>query len=225
MLSQLNPKLLIAWTRIQLVKTEDFWDAKAHVYAKSVITDEKSYKKKLTQTQALLAPHMRVLEFGCGTGTTAVRHAPYVQHIDAIDISQQMIEIGRRRADKAKVDNITFTRGTLASFNADTASLDAVLGLNIMHLLPDWQSAITEVARTLKPGGVFVSSTGCLGGSYLRLIKLLVPLGKRFGFMPDVFIITESQLAKAIKSSGFVIQTQWHHGVQGINVFIVARKK
>jgi ubiquinone/menaquinone biosynthesis C-methylase UbiE len=119
-----------------------------------------------------------VLEFGCGTGATAVQHAPHVAHIDAIDISEKMLEIGRERAAKSHIENIRFTRGTLSEFNAETGSLDAVLGLNVIHLLPDRQAVFSDVARILKPGGVFISSTACLGSSYMRFIKLIVPLGQ-----------------------------------------------
>ena len=204
--------------------SDKFWDSKAEGYAKSQISDKDTYQKKLTETQAILSPDMRVLEFGCGTGTTAVHHAPHVLHIDAIDISQNMIEIGRRKASESNIENISFARGTLTEFNADTASLDAVLGLNVIHLLPDRQSVLTEVARILKPGGVFVSSTGCLGSSYLRLIKLFVPLGKFLGLMPDVFLLTESELVSEITNAGFAIERQWHHGMKDIGVFIIARK-
>ena len=121
---------------------DKFGDSKAEGYAKSPISDEKTYQKKLYEIQATFSPDMRVLEFGCGTGTTAVYHAPHVLHIDAIDISQNMIEIGRKKARESNIDNITFSRGTLTEFNADTASLDAVLGLNVIHLIPNRQSEI-----------------------------------------------------------------------------------
>lgn len=205
-------------------KSDKFWDSKAEAYAKSKISDEETYRRKLSETQAFFTPEMRVLEFGCGTGATAVEHAPHVQYIDAIDISENMLEIGRRRAREASIDNISFTRGTLTQFNADAASLDAVLGLNVIHLLPDRQAVFAEVARILKPGGIFVSSTGCLGNSWLRFITLLVPLGKRLGLMPEVFIMTESELAKEVVDAGFSIETQWHHGMKGIGVFMIARK-
>ncbi len=126
-------------------ESDKFWDRKADGYAKSPISDEETYQKKLSETQSFFAPDMRVLEFGCGTGTTAVYHAPYVLHIDAIDISEKMLEIGRVRASESNIDNITFTRGTLAEFNAGTASLDAVLSLNVIHLLPDRQAVLTGV--------------------------------------------------------------------------------
>jgi ubiquinone/menaquinone biosynthesis C-methylase UbiE len=205
-------------------ESDKFWDKTAERYAKSPVSDEATYQKKLAETQSFLRPDMRILEFGCGTGTTAIHHAPCVQQVDAIDISENMLEIGRGKARAAGVDNITFTLGTLADFNAEEASFDAVLGLNVIHLLPDRQAALAEVARILKPGGIFVSSTVCLGHSYLRFIKLITPLGKLLGLMPDVFIMSEADLANEVKGAGFEIERQWRHGKNGIAVFMIARK-
>jgi ubiquinone/menaquinone biosynthesis C-methylase UbiE len=207
-----------------MAESDEFWDKSAERYAKSPVSDEATYQRKLAETRNLLTPQMRVLEFGCGTGTTAVHHAPHVQHIDAVDISENMLEIGRRNVAVAGVGNVTFTRGTLTEFNADAGSMDAVLGLNVIHLLPDRQAVLAEVARILKPGGIFVSSTVCLGHSYLRFIRFLVPLGKLFGLMPDLFILTEAQMAAEVTKAGFAIERQWHHGKNGIAVFMIARK-
>jgi ubiquinone/menaquinone biosynthesis C-methylase UbiE len=41
---------------------------------------------------------MEVLEFGCGTESTAIAHAPYVKHIQALDISSKMIDIAQGKA-------------------------------------------------------------------------------------------------------------------------------
>ncbi len=204
--------------------SEKFWDKKAEGYAKSPISDEQSYQRKLAETQAYFNTDMHILEFGCGTGATAVQHAPYVKHIHALDISENMLEIGRGRAREAGVDNIDFCRSTLIDFNAEPASLDAVLGLSIMHLLPDRKETLAEVARILKPGGIFVSSTACLGYSPLRFIKHVVPLAKLFGLMPDLFILKEGEWANEIRDAGFTIDVQWHHGAKDIAVFIIARK-
>jgi ubiquinone/menaquinone biosynthesis C-methylase UbiE len=209
---------------VHMAESDKFWDKTAERYARSPISDEETYQKKLAETQRFFRPDMRIVEFGCGTGTTAIHHAPHVQHIDAIDISENMLEIGRGKAREAGIDNITFTRGTLAEFKAEDASLDAVLGLNVIHLLPDRQAVFAEVARILKPGGIFVSSTACLGHSLLRFIKLVAPLGKIMGLMPDVFILTEEELASEVTRAGFKIERQWHHGKSGIAVFIIARK-
>lgn len=208
---------------VEMSESDKFWDGVAERYARNPVADEATYQKKLAETRSFLTPNMRVMEFGCGTGTTAVHHAPYVQHIDAIDISEKMLDIGRGKARDAGIENITFTRGTLTEFAAADASFDAVLGLNVLHLIADREAVIAEVARILKPGGVFVSSTVCLGQSYLRFIKLLAPLGKMLGLMPDIYVLTEEELAGEVTRAGFEIERQWHHGKKGIAVFMIAR--
>ncbi|WP_238152099.1 class I SAM-dependent methyltransferase [Microbulbifer sp. A4B17] len=70
---------------------------------------------------------MNILEFGCGTGATAIYHAPHVQHIEAVDISENMLEIGRTKAREACIDNIIFTRATLTELNAESTIFDEVL--------------------------------------------------------------------------------------------------
>ncbi len=208
-----------------LSQSDKFWDRVAEKYSKKSVPDEGKYRQKLSETQEFLSTDMHILEFGCGTGTTAIYHSPYVRKIDAIDVSEKMIAIGREKAEKSGVKNLTFSRGTLEEFNADSSSLDAVLGLNVIHLVPNRKELITEIRRILKPGGIFVSSTGCLGGSYFRFLKLLTPLLKLLRVMPEVFIFSEDELVAEIKDAGFFIERQWHYGPQNIEVFIIAIKK
>ena len=61
-----------------------FWNWTAERYSRQAIADEASYRKKLEITQKYLTPEMRVVEFGCGTGSTAVEHAPKVRTYHAI---------------------------------------------------------------------------------------------------------------------------------------------
>ena len=201
-----------------------FWNKKAEGYAKSKIADEETYQKKLAETQEYFNPEMHVLEFGCGTGTTAVHHAPHVAHITATDIAENMLEIGRQRAKEAGVENITFKCGALRELDSEAESYDAVLGLNILHLVDDRKVELDEVARILKPGGVFVSSTVCVSNSILRFMSLLIPIGKLFGLLPDFYVIDEKEFVQEIKDAGFKIESHWHHGKDGIAVFIIAKK-
>lgn len=205
-------------------KSKDFWDNHAEGYAKRKISDEATYQRKLAETQRYLSPEMHILEFGCGTGMTAIQHAPHVQHIDALDTSAKMLDIARANANTTKVENITFTQSTLIDFNAIPASVDAVLGLNVIHLLSNRHATLKEVATILKPNGVFVSSTACIGHSYLRFIKLLRPIGKYFGLLPDFSVLTEEKWIEEINNAGFSIETHWHHGMKDISVFVIARK-
>jgi ubiquinone/menaquinone biosynthesis C-methylase UbiE len=200
-----------------------FWDKIAEGYAKQPVADEAAYQKKLQITREYLQPEMEVLEFGCGTGSTAIAHAPYVKHIRAIDISAKMLEIARGKADAANVANITFERSTIEEFNVAEQSLDAVLGLSILHLLANKEEVIARVYRMLKPGGLFVSSTVCLGDSMLRFLAFVVPIGKRLGLLPLVKAVTRKDLEHSLTDAGFEIDYQWQSD-KGKAVFIVARK-
>ncbi|ORT48767.1 SAM-dependent methyltransferase [Vibrio sp. qd031] len=204
--------------------SQKFWDKAAKKYAKSPIADEQAYQKKLQQTQAKFTPDMNILEFGCGTGSTALIHAPFVEHILAIDISENMVQIARQKADKESITNVTFKRKTLEDLDATQHRFDMVLGLNILHLLPNRQDVIKHVVELLEPGGSFVSSSACLGGTPLALIKWVAPLGKALGLMPDVFVFTQQQLVAELEQAGLVVETQWHHGKNGLGVFIIATK-
>ena len=84
-----------------MADTSRFWDKLAEKYARQPVADEEAYRTKLRVTQSYLRPDMEVLEFGCGTGSTALVHAPFVRHILAIDFSTKMLEIARGKAEAA----------------------------------------------------------------------------------------------------------------------------
>jgi len=200
-----------------------FWDRLAERYSKRPITDESTYRKKLEVTQGYFRPDMQILEFGCGTGSTAIHHAPYVGHIQAIDISSKMLEIARRKAAAENVDNITFERSSIDDYGIDGQCFDAVLGLSILHLLDNWDAVIAKVYGMLKPGGVFISSTLCIGDSKMRFVKYVVPLGKFLGLLPTLKIFTAMELEASLSGAGFEIVDNWQPG-QGKSLFIVAKR-
>ena len=80
-----------------------FWDRIAKRYSKRPVADEAAYQKKLQVTREYILPDMEVLVLGCGTGSTAIAHAPYVKHILAIDISPKMIDIAQGKAEAKNV--------------------------------------------------------------------------------------------------------------------------
>ena len=166
---------------------------------------------------------MEVLEFGCGTGSTAITHAPFVKQIEAIDVSSKMLEIAQGKADANKVENITFKRSNIDEFSVSDQTFDAVLGLSILHLLDNKEEIIAKVHKMLKPGGIFVTSTACIGDTMMRCLKFIVPIGKFFGLMPQVMVFTTKELEDSLTDTGFQIDHQWQPG-KGKAVFIVAKK-
>lgn len=205
-----------------MAQPSQFWDRHAKGYAKRPVADEAAYQKKLRVTQDYLKPDMEVLEFGCGTGTTAIIHAPYVRHIRAIDISSRMLEIARAKAESDSIENVTFEQSSIEELNADDASYDAVMGHSILHLLENKEIAIASVYRMLKPGGVFVTSTACLGGTMLAL-RVILPVGRFLGLLPLVKFFTAEELEADLTDAGFRIDYQWQPDTRK-SVFIVAKK-
>ena len=199
-----------------------FWDKIADKYSKQPIADEASYQKKLQVTQGYFKPDMSVLEFGCGTGSTAIIHAPYVKHIRAFDISSAMIKIAQDKAKAQNIDNVTFEQLTIEELEAEDCSYDAVLGLSILHLLENKETAIAKVYKMLKPGGIFVTSTACMGDA-MGWFKLIAPIGKALGFFPLVRVFTAQHLIDSLTDAGFAIDYQWQPSKDKA-IFIVAKK-
>jgi ubiquinone/menaquinone biosynthesis C-methylase UbiE len=199
-----------------------FWDRIAERYAKRPIADEAAYERKLEITRKYLRSDMHVLEFGCGTGSTAILHAPHVERIHAIDISAKMLDIARRRADEAGVGNVNFEQLTLEQLGAADQSFDAVLALSVLHLVDDRDAAMVEVHRLLKPGGVFISSTACIG-DMAKIFGLILPVGAFLGAIPQVKVFTRNELEASLSDAGFEIDHAWQPG-KGKAVFIVAKK-
>lgn len=201
-----------------------FWDKIAERYAKKPVTDEAAYQKKLKITRDYFQPHMEVLEFGCGTGSTAIAQAPFVKHILATDISAKMLEIAADKANTAKVKNVTFRQTAVEDLKVDADTFDAVMAHSILHLVEDTDAVIAKVHELLKPGGIFISSTVCLGnGLKWQWLKLVAPLGKLLGLMPMVRFLSTRQLVDSLTGAGFEIDHQWTPD-KGLSVFIVAKK-
>jgi ubiquinone/menaquinone biosynthesis C-methylase UbiE len=201
--------------------SKKFWDKSAEKYIKSPIKDEATYQQKLAITQEFLRLDSKVLEFGCGSGATAIYHAPHVEYVVATDISDKMIEAAQRKALEAGVKNISFQQGTLDSLKLKNESFDAVLGLNVLHLLDDADGAIANVHRLLKSDGVFVSSTSLI--AEINLVFRWLISGMQFlGLAPYVSRFTKIQLISKLMNSGFTIEREWQTSHESI--FIVARK-
>ena len=205
-----------------MAQSARFWDRIAERYSRKPIRDAAAYQKKLEVTRTYLRPDMNVLEFGCGTGGTAILHAPHVNHIHAIDISSKMIEIANGRANAADVSNVTFETSTIEDFTVPDQAFDAVLGLSILHLLEDKEAAIAKVFGMLKPEGAFVTSTACLGDT-MKFFKWIGPIGHFLGVIPMVKVFTVQELVDSLTNAGFEIDYQWQPR-KGDAVFIVTKK-
>lgn len=100
----------------------------------------------------LLATGMIVADLGCGTGNAAIRLAPIVGRLIAVDREAAMLKAARKRL--ADFDNVEFLQGDLLSLPIDDGAVDAAIVFLVLHHLEAPVDAVREVRRILKPGGV-----------------------------------------------------------------------
>lgn len=199
-----------------------FWNWIAPKYARRPVDDPAAYERKLEATKAHMPAGAEVLEFGCGTGTTALWHAPHAGNIRALDLSDEMIRIARDKAEAAGVTNVTFEVGRIEALDAPENGFDMVMAHSILHLLTDRDAAIDKSFRLLKPGGHFVSSTMCLSDG-LWFLRPVIWTMRMTGFAPRVWFFTSDDLRRTIRAAGFEIVEDWRPSNRAAT-FLVARK-
>jgi ubiquinone/menaquinone biosynthesis C-methylase UbiE len=201
-----------------------FWDGVAENYAKRPVEDVPAFERKKAETRSLLRPEYVVLEVGCGTGTLALELAPLVSHIHAVDVSTQMCKIARRKAADAGVDNVTFHADAFDEMETfESGQFDVVCAYSILHLVPDHRATLAKIFRLLKPGGSLVSSTVCLGDSWMPY-SLLIGMMRLFGKAPPVHMIKHAQLDEAIREAGFGDVRRPDVGAKKNIAFVLATK-
>ncbi|MGO4739134.1 class I SAM-dependent methyltransferase [Bosea sp. 2KB_26] len=210
----------------QIAKDTRFWDRAARKYAAGPIADMAGYERTLERTQHYLKGSDTVLEFGCGTGTTALRLAPHVGRIVATDISGEMIGIARGKAQAADCGNVAFEVATPGAISEPDATFDVALGFNVLHLIAAREETLAGLHRLLKPGGIFISKTPCLK-EMNPLLRLAVPLMQRIGKAPYVSFLSTEDLEREIAAAGFEMIGRERHASRGRDArpFLVARKR
>lgn len=200
-----------------------FWDRIAERYARQPIADSAHYERKLALTQQYLRPDSRVLELGCGTGTTALHHAPAAGSILATDISAGMIDIARRRLAEAGPANLEFRCTDLEGLAEPAGSFDMVLALNLLHLVADRAAMLRRVHTLLKPDGLLVTSTVCLTGAW-HLLRPVFALGAMAGRIPRVQFFPPASHERELADAGFVIVDRLAPPKPTSGVFLVSRR-
>jgi SAM-dependent methyltransferase len=137
-----------------------------------------------------LHPGETVLDLGSGAGAdvliSARRVAPGGRAI-GLDMTTEMVQLARRNAADAGVDNVEFLLGYLEDIPLPDEAVDVVISNCVINLAGDKTVVLREAARVLRPGGRFAVSdviadpdmddatradmqrwTGCIAGALTR---------------------------------------------------------
>ena len=208
-----------------MTTTADFWDKLAVKYAAQPVSHPDAYAQTLERVASYLKPTDRVLELGCGTGSTALTLASHAGRILATDYSAGMIA---QAEAKIGVENVSFLQADVFSPAFEPGSFNVVMGFNLFHLIPDVDAAMARVHDLLAPGGLFISKSPCLAerslGLKFGLLKRLIPLMQMVGKAPFVRFETIAELDTRIARAGFEIVETGNYPVRPPNHFVVARR-
>jgi ubiquinone/menaquinone biosynthesis C-methylase UbiE len=97
------------------------------------------------------------LEIGCGRGAGAcmLLEEFYPEAIHAMDLDEGMISEATRYLTPVQRGKINLYVGDTFHLPHRDASMDAVFGFGVLHHLSDWRGGVMEIARVLKPGGIY----------------------------------------------------------------------
>jgi SAM-dependent methyltransferase len=134
--------------------TGDFWVEHADDFDRGVA----AYTPALLRAAALDPGH-RVLDVGCGTGVltrTAARLVTSTGHAHGVDLSAQMLELARRRADDEHLTNASFTQADAQVHPFEPSTVDVIVSRHGAMFFDDPVAAFTNLAQALAPNGRIV---------------------------------------------------------------------
>jgi ubiquinone/menaquinone biosynthesis C-methylase UbiE len=119
---------------------------------------QRHHEARLMERLGGLLRGMRVLEIGCGrgVGTEIIFERFGAREVHAFDLDPDMVERARGRLYRYPPERLRLFVGDAAAIEAEDGSYDAVVDFGIVHHVPGWHHAVAEVARVLRPGGLFL---------------------------------------------------------------------
>lgn len=194
----------------------EYYDAEAAVYDETRYSTTEGRRVDLFQKKILanylneLPVEAKVLELGCGTG----RFIPHLIHkgyqLTAIDNSQKMLEKARERIHVEVKAPVEILQTEANSIPFDDDSFDAVYSILVINLIQDYQMTFKEVARVVKPGGLFIFNVPNLNSIYFPA-GIYVNLRGRTttrnssGYRYSHWF-TRLELRSALRNAGFVLE-------------------
>ena len=209
-------------------KLEAFWDSSAGNYDKTEERFETIHRKSRENARRHLKGSDIVLDYGCGTGTTACELSNEVKQVQAIDISSKMIELAKGKAEAANIQNVTFAQGDIFDDGYEGESFDAILAFNMLHTVLNPQNVMQRIHELLKPEGLVITVTPCLRdklsflvGMQIKLVQVLCSVG----IIPiPIRRLKSTDLNDLIENGNFQITDSEQIYAGASSYFLVAKK-
>ncbi len=157
----------------------DFWDKIASFYDITQAINGKVYSEMLRYVEELIPDGATVLDTAAGTGQLSFAAAKKADKVVCTDLSANMLDNARKKAQKLGVCNIRFEARNIFDLADEDETYDVVMAGNVLHLLEAPEKAVRELWRVTKKGGLLILPT------YVNASKpTLVKLYRKLGFEP-----------------------------------------
>lgn len=152
-------------------------------------------------------PGMRVLDLGCGDGTTALPIARLGADVTGIDIARNLVEAGNRRATAAGLGNLKFQEGDASNLQGvPDHAFDLTVTMFGAMFAPRPLDVAKEMGRVTKPGGRIVMGNWIAGDP--TFVSQLLKISASFlppppeGFISPVTWGVESNVIERFGQAG-----------------------
>lgn len=162
-----------------------------------------------------------ILEIGCGDGRLSAHLAERLKpkNLTAVDEEPRKIAQAEHRADKNP--HVIFQVAHVLSLDFPDSSFDVVLSMNALHPLAQWQKAIREIRRVLKPGGKLLLRDLSIETFTIPGIGLLL---RTFLNHPYDHMFDQKEFCSYLRRNGFEITHQVDSSLMLILVAVLTRK-
>lgn len=118
---------------------------------------QRRYEARLMERLGGRVEGQHVLEIGCGRGigTEIIFERFGAREVHAFDLDPDMVARASERLSAYPPDRLKLFVGDATAIEEPDASFAAVFDFGIVHHIPNWRDAVSEIARVLRPGGQF----------------------------------------------------------------------